>query len=309
MNEISFMTKEGSIVAIRVIFAPLTGRKSDASVLAAAEGLANRFDAHIDVVSLRADPRDAIPYMGEGLSGALVEDFIAQVEAETAEQGRRAHHDFDAWREKTGFAYAETRAAATDARGTGEDGPSCSWREMVGASDQSAAAAGRLADLIIAPRGKLEGEVENEVALEAALFDSGRPVLLAPSDPQSQFGNRIAVAWDGSAEAARALGAALPFLKTAESVTAISVAEDNKPNNTLEDLARYASWHGIQIDTNTVAPDTVTVGEALFGAVRRVSADMLVMGAYSHNRFRELVFGGTTRYILDESGMPVLMTH
>lgn len=296
-------------MTIRVIFAPVTGRKSDGSVLAAARGTAKRFDAHVDVVSMRADPRDAIPYLGEGISGALVEEFIAQAEAENAEQGRKARTAFNDWRDSSGFLLAETMNDAAAIRGTEGESPTCSWREVVGASELSAAASGRLSDLIIAPRGDMANTLENEVAFENALLNSGRPVLLAPPSPQEDFGNHIAIAWDGSTEAARAVGAALPFLHAADTVTAIAVAEDDKVDAPVEDLARYLSWHGIQANTRNVGLESRTVGEAILGAVRHDSADLLVMGAYSHNRFRELVFGGATRYILDEGAMPVLMTH
>lgn len=296
-------------MTIRVIFAPVTGQKSDGSVLAAARGTAKRFNAHVDVVSLRTDPRDAIPYLGEGISGALVEEFIAQAEAESDAQSKKARTAFNDWRDAAGFLLADTASDAIAVRGSEGEVPTCSWREVLGASDQSAAAGGRLADLIIAPRGDISGSVENEIALETALLYSGRPVLLAPPTPQEEIGTRIAIAWDGSAEAARAIGAALPFLHTAEMVTVISVAEDGKADSPVEDLARYLSWHGVQANTRNVSLDSKTVGEAILGAVRHESANLLVMGAYSHNRFRELVFGGATRYILDEGAMPVLMTH
>ncbi len=296
-------------MTIQVIFAPLTGRNSDGSVLAAARGTAQRFDAHVDVVSLRADPRNAIPYLGEGISGALVEEFIAQAEAENTEQARKARNAFEEWREAAGFIFAESMNDAAAIRGTDVAGPSCSWREILGASDQSAASGGRLADLIIAPRGDFSDTVENENAFETTLLYSGRPLLLAPPTPQEVIGNRIAIAWDGSAEASRAVGAALPFLRLADAVTAITVAEDDKTDAPVEDLARYLSWHGIQADTRNIDLESRTIGEAILAAVRHETADLLVMGAYSHNRLRELVFGGATRYILDESAMPVFMTH
>lgn len=296
-------------MTIRVIFAPISGRKSDNSVLAAARGIAQRFDAHIDVVSLRADPRDAIPYLGEGISGALVEEFIAQAEAENTDQARKARKEFDEWRDAAGLIFAESMNDTVAIRGADNDGPSCSWREIAGASDNTAASFGRLADLIIAPRGDISKGVENEIAFETALLNSGRPILLAPPTAQDEIGNRIAIAWDGSAEAARAVGASLPFLKAADAVTAITVAEDDKVESPVEELTRYLAWHGITADTRNVGMDTRTVGEVLLEAVRSENADLLVMGAYSHNRFRELVFGGATRYMLDESAMPVLMTH
>ena len=110
-------------------------------------------------------------------------------------------------------------------------------------------------------------------------------------------------------EETRAVGAALPFLQQAETVTALSVEEEDKPEAPGVDFAKYLAWHGVQINTLAIPLGSVTVGEAILGAAMRESADMLVMGAYGHNRFRELVFGGTTRYLLDEGGLPILMMH
>jgi nucleotide-binding universal stress UspA family protein len=294
-------------MSIRVIFTPLTGRKSDESVLAAARATARRFSAHVDVVSLRADPHDAIPYFGEGISGAYVEEFIAQAEQENTEQTRKARAEFDEWREAAGFILADTVSDCAAAMGSEAQAPTCSWREIVGA--YTAASAGRLADLIIAPRGDAAGEMENEGAFESALMHSGRPLLLAPSTSREELGIRVAVAWDGSAEAARAVGAAMPFLRAAETVTAIAVAEEGKRGASVEDLARYLSWHGVQANTRTVCAEKRSIGEEILGGAMHESADLLVMGAYSHNRYQELIFGGVTRYILDECMLPVLLAH
>jgi hypothetical protein len=144
-------------MTIRVIFASVTGQKSDGSVLAAASGTAKRFNAHVDVVSLRTDPRDAIPYLSEGISGALVEEFIAQAEAESDAQSQQVRTAFNNWRDTAGFLLADTMSDATAVRRPEGEIPTCSWREVVGATDQSAAAGGRLADLIIAPRGDISG--------------------------------------------------------------------------------------------------------------------------------------------------------
>jgi len=296
-------------MTIRVIFTPLTGRESDKSVLASARATARRFNAHVDVVSLRADPRDTIPYLGEGISGALVEEFIAQAESENTKQNRKARAEFDTWREASGFILADTVSDSMAVNGSEEDVPTCSWREIENASEYTAASEGRLADLIIAPRGDAAREMENEGAFEAALMRSGRPLLLAPSTPREELGNRVAVAWDGSAEAARAVGAAMPSLRAAETVTAITVAEEGKRGTSVEDLAHYLSWHGVQANTRTVNAEERSIGEKILGEAIHESADLLVMGAYSHNRYRELIFGGVTRYILDVCMLPVLMAH
>lgn len=288
-------------MTIQVILAPLTGGDADAAVLAAALATAKRFDAHVDATFLSPDPRDMIPYLGEGVSGSLVEEFITRAEEENAERTRRVRADFDAWRDAAALPLAEKKGDFA--------APSCAWREVIGTIDRIVVSLGRLSDLIIAPRGSDDAPVIGETAFEAALLQSGRPLILPPPTPQNDFGDRVAVAWDGSAEATRAVGAALPFLRAAKSVTAITVPEDDKPDMALDDLARYLSWHDVSINTRTVEADGEGVGGALTDAAARENADLLVMGAYSHSRIREYILGGATRHVLDEATLPVFMAH
>ena len=288
-------------MSMRVIFAPLTGRKSDEAVFATSGATAKRFKAHVDAVFLRTDPREAIPYLGEGMSGALVEEFIQRAEEENVSQSHKARAAFDAWRGRDSITLAESP--------TGADTATCSWREITGSADRNIEACGRLADLVVAARNAAEGTVENEVAFEAALMHSGRPLLLAAPTPPATLGDRVLIAWNGSAEAARAVGAALPFLKSAVAVTAITANEEGKPVTTGDALSRYLAWHGIAVQARSVAQDGRNIGELLLDAAAKDNADMLVMGAYSHSRLREYVLGGATRHILDEGNIPVFMAH
>jgi nucleotide-binding universal stress UspA family protein len=288
-------------MTIRVIFAPLTGRKSDDAVFSTAAAASKRFNAHVDAAFLRMDPRDAIPYMGEGISGALVDEFIQRAEEENASQSHRSRAAFDVWRGQEAITLADAPSGAAS--------PTCSYREIVGDADRNTEACGRLADLVIAARHTAEGTIENEVAFEASLMHSGRPLLLAAPSPQGSLGDRITIAWNGSAESARAVGAAMPFLKAAQSVTAITANEDGNPEGTGEALAGYLAWHGITVTPKVVEADGRPIGEILLSAAEADKSDLLVMGAYSHSRLREYILGGATRHILDESNLPVFMAH
>lgn len=296
-------------MTIRVIFAPLMGRKSDKFVLSAAHSVARRFNAHVDAAFLGSDPRNAIPYLGENISGVVIERLIEQAESEVAERALEARTEFNEWREASGLVFADSvgdRLVITESE---NEIPSCSWQEIIGVPEYNAASAGKLADLTISTRGDTSGETENESLLEFAVMESSRPLLLAPPLQQDEIGKRVTVAWDGSPEAARAVGAAMPFLQTAEAVCAVAVTEEGKAGSSVDDLAHYLSWHGIQTDTRTSDVGDLSIGEAILGEALRESSDLLVMGAYGHNRYRELIFGGVTRYILDECMLPVLLAH
>jgi len=280
-------------MVIRVIHAPLTGTDSDSVVFAAAGTVARQFAAHVDAVFQCANPRAAIPYLGEGIPVDVVAQFIESAETENAERAQRALAEFNTWRDRDGLTLFHSPAVTAVA--------TCSWRESDGA------AGGELADLVIAAQ---TGPPDSESSLEASLIQSGRPVLLVRSQVGKILGTHVLIAWNGSAEAGRAVTAALPFLHAAQSVTAIMAPESGLPDGSPgENLIRYLAWHGIAVEIGLAADDGGPVGERLLREAARRSADLLVMGAYGHGRLREYIFGGATRFILDEGAIPVLMTH
>jgi nucleotide-binding universal stress UspA family protein len=284
-------------MVIRVIHAPLTGAESDHLVFAAAGAVARRFAAHVDVVFQRADPRAAMPYLGEGISGDVAAQFVESAEKENTEAAQRAFTEFNAWRDRAGLTLLHAPGQSAVA--------TCSWRDgMNGTGDAM------LADLVIAAHAGARSALESESRFESLLMRGGRPVLLVRSRTGENLGNHVLIAWNGSAESARAISAAMPFLHAAQSVSAITVRESGMPDEALgENLARYLAWHGIAVETRLAADDGGPVGAFLLQETARRSAELLVMGAYGHSRLREYILGGATRFILDEGAIPVLMTH
>ena len=175
-----------------------------------------------------------------------------------------------------------------------------------GTAGQALTAEARAADLFIAtrPYGDPADAVHMEVSV---LFGSGRACLFVP--PKSVAPNNFAtvvVAWNGSREAARAVAEAMPFLKQASQVIVVTV-RDGDGAEFGGDIARHLSRHDISAVIGTADAGMDGSGEALLGEVRRVGADLLVMGGYGHSRFREWVFGGATRHVLSHADIAVLM--
>ena len=147
--------------------------------------------------------------------------------------------------------------------------------------------------------------------LEAALFDSGRPLIVVPPHVHEFVGERIAVAWDGSAKAARALHDALPFLLAAEHVDILSIQGEKDLAREVAgaEVAPQLAAHGIDV---TVVGLPAVAGDAA-EAIRRhavdAGIDMLVMGAFAHSWIRQTIFGGVTRSMLDSSRIPLLLSH
>jgi nucleotide-binding universal stress UspA family protein len=144
------------------------------------------------------------------------------------------------------------------------------------------------------------------LSTEAALMNTGRPVLLVPQHPPSQIGSSIAVAWNGTAESAGAVGETKAFLRGARKVTILTVDEPGTEYSDPEGLRRFLSLHGVSARTHRVRS---RAGEALLHAAEQAGANLLVMAAYSHSRLRQLVFGGVTSHMLQSANIPLLMVH
>lgn len=166
------------------------------------------------------------------------------------------------------------------------------------------------ADLVIMARS---GDALNAAAIEAVLFRSGRPLLLAPPDWRSgPIGQRVLVAWEPKREAARALADAAPFLEGADEVAVVTV--DAKPPFGASsppgvDIAAHLARRGVDVDLRNVDGLGRTVEDALIDEARAIDADLIVMGGYGHSRLRQFVFGGVTRALTERSPLPLFLSH
>ena len=144
------------------------------------------------------------------------------------------------------------------------------------------------------------------MALEAALFDTGRPVLMVPAGEPANLFHRPLIAWNGSREAARAVGFALPFLSEFSGCVDIFAAPEGKHQTDTNELVRYLGWHGIAAER--IAADEAT-GMSLLAQASAGRSGLIVMGAYSHGHYRQFLFGGMTRYVMEYAAIPVLFAH
>ncbi len=179
----------------------------------------------------------------------------------------------------------------------------------------AAAQHGRYADLIVVGQPDPDRDRDLPVAQPGdLLFEAGRPLLVVPYAGRfASVGERVLVGWNGSREAARAIGDALPLLATAKKV--VVMAANPKPgpqglgDEPCADIARHLSRHGCKVEATHVATDVVEPGDTLLNMAADEGCDLLVMGAYGRSRLREMVLGGMTRYMLQHMTIPVLLSH
>lgn len=286
-------------MSFKSILVVLEGLDREAAVLATALQAARAFDAHLEVLHVRADPNEVFSFMSEPMSETAVELVISAAEKGSAELASKARGQFDAFCQANDVAVAQTAPAG--------GGVFAIWHEDTGMQGDVAAHHGRLADLTVVALPTADSPAP--VMLEAALLETGKPVLVAPAEARNTLGANVVIAWNGTAQASRAVAGAMPFLKAAGKVTVLTVEEDDRFVANAADLAGYLAWHGITASSGAVNAGTTSAGEALLGEANRAGADLLVMGGYGHSRVREVILGGVTYHVLANAGLPVLMAH
>ncbi|WP_162306090.1 universal stress protein [Oleisolibacter albus] len=288
-------------MAFRKLLCVLSGGPGDAAALGTAFALVRPVEGHVEALFVRTDPREAVPMVGEGVSGVLMHDILTAVEKENQTRSQTARAAFNTVRDQAGATLAEVPQ--------GHHGCTAHFTEAEGLAEQVVVDLGRLSDAVVFPRVGAEQESSTLLALEAALLDSGRPLIVAPPTAPEAAGHRIAIAWNGSTEAVRAVAMALPILSKADQVTVLTAETPKTAAASGQALAAYLAWHGIDAAVRAVSPDGESVGAALLRTAANLRADMVVMGGYGHSRLREMILGGVTRHVLNATELPVLMAH
>jgi nucleotide-binding universal stress UspA family protein len=247
------------------------------------------FGAHIVGIAFIDDP--VIP---DGALGGIPVDMIEMQREENRKTAETAAARFETGARTAGIS-AETRILEASVGG--------------GASLFGAIA--RRFDLAIVGQAQREHGASEEVMIEAALFESGRPLVVVPYiQRQGLKLDRVIVCWDGGRTAARAIADAMPFLERAKAVDVVIVAEERKQDEiTGAKLVQHLARHGIAASARRTSKGDISIENVILSYAADSGADFLVMGGYGHSRLREFILGGATRGILASMTLPVLMSH
>jgi nucleotide-binding universal stress UspA family protein len=295
---------ESEIMNFRTILAAVSGGGASAGVMEIGCRLARRFNSHIEFFHVRFDPRDMALVAADGFGTPLAGELVETAVRDAAATAARARGLFEATVKRHALLLREEPPPiGIDAALLTQ--PSACWREDIGDSPVKASDRARLFDLMILGRsGRVVDEPHSD-AIEEALLTAGRPVLVAPADPPPTLGERIAIAWNGTPECAKALSASRPFLLRAREIHVLSLGQTGAA-----DLAKHLAWYGIHAIADDVHPvKGVGAGELLLAAAHEHAADLLVMGGYGHAPWRQMLFGGATREVLRTSLLPLLLSH
>ena len=278
---------------MKTILVPTEPNARMRSTLETALLVAREFNSYIEGFAVRVAVPNVVA-MDVAPSGSL-----AFLEEENAEAARQSRELFEGFMKEHGV--PRMRAP--------QNAPSYGWIEDAPEGDSFVGHRGRVFDLIVIGRPSDDPQGPHMSTFEAGLFESGRPILLAPPTPPAQIGRNVLIAWNCSTEQARATAFAMPFLARADRVTIVTVEGVTVAGPSGEDMAANLKLHGIAAETVTLKGDNRTAGALILDRARALGCDLVVKGAYTQSRLRQLIFGGTTRHILTHAEVPVLTAH
>ncbi len=290
-------------MSFKKIFAPIQSGDTAEAGLKAAIALAWRHKAHIDALHVRQRPN--APASGYYPVGVIfVDDDLAGLKEAMEEEAARLKEIFTRVMKSEGVEVLAAGAHRDDA------GATASWRDKQGILPFDLSAAARVSDVIVFGRSDKELAYPDASLIEEAVFQSGRPVVIAPIGKLERTPRRILVAWNGGREAARALAAAMPIFEETDAALVLSIGALPSDLEGPEAASELLRLHGVVTEAKRRTPASgVSVEDDLLAAAREWRADLIVMGAYSHSRWRELVLGGFTRRLLKQAEFPLFLAH
>jgi nucleotide-binding universal stress UspA family protein len=278
---------------MQTILVPTEQHDLTTSILQSAVLLARRCDSYLEGFAL-------FPAMVEIYALDSEISLPIEVKEHDAEMAKHARDVFEKFMIDQGVPRSRAR----------EPSPSVAfdWLDEAPDGDAFVGSYGRVFDVIVAGRPRTGRASRPSMAtIEAALFEAGRPVLIAPPSPPQQMGESIMIAWNCSTEQARATALAKPLLRKAKRVVVLTVQGGTVPGPSGEQLARYLQRNGVSCEPMTVNPEGRGTGEAILANAASQKCDLLIKGAYTQSRLRQMIFGGATRHILANANIPVLM--
>lgn len=286
---------------MRVILVPVADRPECARALRTAFFLGKRLDASISGCHIRAHTNSKVTlsseFSAQYFGGASKSTDSAWRGKTTKKATVAARRLFESITESNGYEVVK-RARET---------PTAAWHERVGSPDKVMSIIGPVSDLVVVSRPPNSGGEIARIFMMTALMESGRPVLILPQAGAAKVGRRICIAWNQSIEAMRAISASMSLLQAADKVTIVSAGPEDRLGPKSQQLVQYLKSWGVSAER--VATRGRDVEKELLASYRKSDSDLLLMGAYSKSRWRQIAFGSTSQHILEKARIPVLMLH
>ncbi len=270
------------------ILVPVELHSAIDSTLQTAAILAKKFSGHIDALALGPDLPDLVAF-------DMPVSWTVADQNTWKELAEESHQKFDS-------------AMAAQSIASSGTGPTQKFLSDKSFGDSQVASYARLFDVTVLGRPGAERGDPRMATAEALIFESGRPIILAPPKAPADFGNTIVISWNRSTETARCVALAMPLLMQAKKVHVLTVDNFMVDGPTGEECAEKLSKHGINVEAVT-RPAGRTPGEAVLEHSAALGADLLIKGAFTQSRLRQMIFGGPTAHIMSNAELPVFMAN
>lgn len=290
-------------MSVKTVLAPLVGGPNDEATLTAAIKVGKGLGAHLEACFVRPDPESFAPYLGfeSGNLAEIKEDYRRHTQTMGQKAAAKSRRHFTAICKKLGIERAK-RPGHLDAM-------TAQWIEAVGYPTDKIPEAAKFCDLTVFAGLLADYHRLLPNMLECTLLRSGRPILFVPEEVSTFPPERVVIAWDASAQAARTVSAALALIRRAKQIKVLSVRELSKETADPKRLADYLAWRGLRAEASVVPNVMDSIGRALLATAEEVEADLLVMGGYAHSRYEEAVFGGATLHAMRNTRIALFMEH
>jgi nucleotide-binding universal stress UspA family protein len=280
--------------SMKTILVPTQNVPTMKSTLETAVLLAQRTGAYIEGVPLWFGVPEFVA--AEFASTFSIETYRERRDEETAE----ARTLFETFMRERGIDAARTTA----------DRPWCGWFAEVPPGEGLVGSHGRTFDVIVMSRPGAGTAAPYHRAIESGLFESGRPVLLSPPIAPKEIATNIMIHWNGSTEQARTNALAMPLLRLAGRVTVLTVTGgQDVPGPSADQVRKQLRYNNIAAEPMTIELEGRSTGEAILAAAKARGCDLLIKGAFTRNRLRQMIFGGATRHVMQHADLPLLMAH
>lgn len=290
---------------MRTVLCAVGDGDSARSALATSYLIASRGDGHIEAFYPgMGSPMIITGGFGGGMGGGGVvpTELVAGLEREEQQRRERARAQFTSFMNEKGVTIGPVDPASKGVTASWYENASMQASEVVGSY-------GRVFDVICVARPRRDDAALSLAFVEAALFESGRPVLLAPPEPPATIGSVVVISWNASTETARTLALGMPLVGNVQRAIVLTIKGGSVSGPPGEDAARNLRCHGIATEAVEIDPGGQSVGEATLAYCKEVGADLLIKGAYTQSRLKQMIFGGATQHILTSAELPVIMAH
>lgn len=276
---------------LKTVSLTMTGQTFDQDATRVACQVAKSMAGRLRVHFVRPDPKAAIAFMGEGLTAETIQTLADTSEREGLDAAAKAEAHVRSVGEAAGLTF----------------GSDLSFTISVGTVSDQAGRRARVSDIAICPQPASRKPDCHDI-LDNLMFKSGRLMMMVPKESKT-VGRHVVIAWNGRAEGARAVGASVPLLAQAEQVTALQVGEIDGERPNIDDLEDYLNAFDVPVTVTRLENKGGPIAPQIHAHALHIGADSLVIGAYSHARWQEMILGGATRWLVEHSRLPVIMSH